>query len=496
MWILSGEHLETRLCMSAVGFATRLVAPGATPSTGAIFPADLDGDGDADIVYGDWTDGATAWLENVDGRLQEVRSQSIARLEAPWALQAADVDGDGDLDVLSVSYTNNTVSWFENVDGRGNFGEQRIVTTTAIGVRLLLTADIDNDRDVDVICGADAINENTYWIAWFENRDGQGDFGGQTLITDRVTGLRSLDSGDIDGDGDTDLLSASTGTASKVLWYENLNGQGRFAQPKVVTTDALSALSVHSADLDGDDDLDVLSASYSDDEIAWYENTDGRGHFGSQVFISVVAGGARWVRAVDLDGDTDMDVLSGASSAQSGISLAWYENTDGLAHFSDQRMITTGPRALGLLFAADLDHDSNVDVLSAPWGADRDQFSWYENRLIGDVNDDGRFESGDLVQVFQAGEYEDDVVGNSSFEEGDWNGDAEFDSADMVIAFQPGHYEAIAQAVPILEAAVVDEVFICQRRNSRRDLATDVIAAHGKSLDRQLSISRKAANST
>lgn len=44
----------------------------------------------------------------------------------------------------------------------------------------------------------------------------------------------------------------------------------------------------------------------------------------------------------------------------------------------------------------------------------------------GDTNLDGHFNSADLVRVFQAGEYEDQVFANSSWEEGDWNGDGEF----------------------------------------------------------------------
>jgi hypothetical protein len=60
---------------------------------------------------------------------------------------------------------------------------------------------------------------------------------------------------------------------------------------------------------------------------------------------------------------------------------------------------------------------------------------------FGDSNLDGRFDSADFVQVFQHGQYEDGVAGNSDWQTGDWNGDGEFDSADLVFAFQHGGYE-------------------------------------------------------
>ena len=63
-----------------------------------------------------------------------------------------------------------------------------------------------------------------------------------------------------------------------------------------------------------------------------------------------------------------------------------------------------------------------------------------EDRVVGDANLDGVFNSRDLVLVFQANEYEDDVDGNSSWSEGDWNGDGDFTSADLVEAFRAATY--------------------------------------------------------
>ncbi len=70
---------------------------------------------------------------------------------------------------------------------------------------------------------------------------------------------------------------------------------------------------------------------------------------------------------------------------------------------------------------------------------------------FGDANLDGQFDSNDIVYIFQRGEYEDELPGNSGWSDGDWNGDGEFDSNDFVMAWQYGGYlsesEERAQAV-------------------------------------------------
>jgi hypothetical protein len=73
-----------------------------------------------------------------------------------------------------------------------------------------------------------------------------------------------------------------------------------------------------------------------------------------------------------------------------------------------------------------------------------DRRLWIEETkrtYFGDSNLDGVFSSSDFVAVFQAGQYEDTVAGNSTWATGDWNGDLEFNSGDFVTAFQAGGYE-------------------------------------------------------
>ncbi len=87
------------------------------------------------------------------------------------------------------------------------------------------------------------------------------------IITTDADGALSVYAVDMEGDGDMDVLSASQ-LDNKIAWYEN-DGDENFT-PHTITTDAVSAVSVYAVDVDSDGDMDVLSASYTDDKIAWY----------------------------------------------------------------------------------------------------------------------------------------------------------------------------------------------------------------------------------
>jgi hypothetical protein len=107
----------------------------------------------------------------------------------------------------------------------------------------------------------------------------------------------------------------------------NIFSQVKFASHTIVggEYEALAPSSVYAEDLDGDGDMDVLSASDGDDKIAWYEN-DGNENF-TPYTITVNADGVYSgfysVYAVDVDGDGDIDVLSAAFNDNK---IAWYEN--------------------------------------------------------------------------------------------------------------------------------------------------------------------------
>ena len=108
----------------------------------------------------------------------------------------------------------------------------------------------------------------------------------------------------------------------------------------------------------------------------------------------------------------------------------------------------------GATTAADLDAiaaairngttDASVDMNGDGTTDATDHLIWVEalnHTFLGDSNLDGEFNSSDLVTIFRAAEYEDDVDGNSTWAEGDWNGDGDFNTSDLVAAFASGGFE-------------------------------------------------------
>ncbi len=108
-----------------------------------------------------------------------------------------------------------------------------------------------------------------------------------------------------------DVLSASA-SDSKIAWYEN-QGSGVFGAQQIITTQANGAWSVYAAGPGwGWGPWMCSLLLLNDDKIAWYENQGG-GVFGAQQIITTQANGARSVHPADLDGDGDQDVLSASS---------------------------------------------------------------------------------------------------------------------------------------------------------------------------------------
>ncbi|MCP4127533.1 MAG: hypothetical protein GY753_10770, partial [Gammaproteobacteria bacterium] len=187
-------------------------------------------------------------------------------------------------------------------------------------------------------------------------------------ITTGADGASSTVAMDIDGDGDLDVLSADQ-NIDQIAWYEN-DGSGSFIATHVVSTNAGAVISVTAADVDGDGDMDILSASFSDNKVAWYEN-DGAENF-TEHTITTGANGALVVTTADVDGDGDMDVLS---ASQTDDTVTWYEN-DGSQNFS-KHDISTGADKVKSITTADVDGDGDIDVLSASYNDDK--IAWYEN---------------------------------------------------------------------------------------------------------------------
>ncbi len=84
---------------------------------------------------------------------------------------------------------------------------------------------------------------------------------------------------------------------------------------RVISTTADGASSVFAADLDGDGDIDVFSASFADDKIAWYESDGGSPPSFTERVISTAAIIPQSVFATDVDGDGDIDVLAAGSGS-------------------------------------------------------------------------------------------------------------------------------------------------------------------------------------
>ena len=233
-------------------------------------PADVDGDGDLDLVS------PRFWQRNVAGDGSSWTTHAFpnapnfpTRLGSP-----ADIDRDGDMDVLVVSGLTPRPTWLENVTGDGMSWALHPLDQALPGTFGGTAADVDGDGDVDALLH-ESDNYGRY-LAWFENTTGNGAAWVRRPIPAGIVARDSLVTGDLDGDGDLDAAATSF-TGTLFAWYRNetLHGNACFVVRTVST--ASSTRTVAMADVDRDGDPDVVAASSIQARLNWYENVGGAG---------------------------------------------------------------------------------------------------------------------------------------------------------------------------------------------------------------------------
>ncbi|SHF08451.1 Por secretion system C-terminal sorting domain-containing protein [Mariniphaga anaerophila] len=427
---------------------------------------DLDNDGDIDILCFCYSKDIFAWHEN-DGKgkfTYHIINDDANYSDGPRCISSGDIDKDGDIDVLGTVESGHFL-WFIN-DGSQSFQPQFTDSknnSLSAGAHGISAGDINNDGFVDIIGAAIYSNAYSLWL-----NDGTNSFSPLLLEKDAFNcyGIFDITSGDLDNDGDTDIIGAA-GEAGRFVWFKN-NGHGGFT-PHIINAEtsysknsrAVKAVDIngdghldvigtgywtgifswfendgngnfspHSidaskaadgstgidfADLDNDGDADVVGAAVIGDNFLWYEN-NGTGGFTKHVLNNnpEFADGAYNVFPVDLDGDGDIDILG--SSRYPSLAFTWFKN-DGQGNFTAHLIekVTTGAVDLPDIKAADFDNDGDIDVV----GTNRnpgDAFIWYKND--GQNNFTKNTVPGEMCRKVEVFDYDSDgkidIIGNSS----------------------------------------------------------------------------------
>ncbi len=364
---------------AAVPFAAPRVITSLAPIAIDIRSADLDGDGDVDLVGSSYTDDTLRWYENNGAYPPTFTVRVIATgLNELQYIDTGDVDGDGDVDVVASSYIDNRVTLHVNNGRRPPSFALVELSTSAILTYFSSFSDLDGDGDLDVVSSfADR-------VVWLENLSNQSRiaFAPPRTVVSGLSGQRPYGAGfaDVDRDGDTDVIqnlvvarrvvlhvndggpvplfsagsTVATGDPRSRPALVDMNGDGTtdvlvglgsdntFAilvgslsgslstpfSPVVISTAFAGAYDVEVVDLDGDGDLDAIGAATAADMIVWFESN---GDWPTPSFVGhVVASGAansldgcRRSRAVDVDNDGDIDIVVVSENSNS---VTWIEN--------------------------------------------------------------------------------------------------------------------------------------------------------------------------
>jgi len=285
---------------------------------------DVDGDGDPDYLGAVYSPGPIFWLERPFRPEQDEWPFHLIDedVDGTHGLIVADVDGDGKPDLAGNSaqpkepYPNSLVWWKVPPEPRRALMWIRHVFAKldAPGLSHYLgVGDMNNDGVADIAsAGKDAPEGN--WFAWWQQPPDGSMPWKKHLIAENQHGATNILPADVNGDSHPDFI-ASRGHGQGALWMEGPDFRIHEINPDLVGPHNLAV-----GDIDGDGDVDAVTAAKDSFVVAWFEN-DGKGSFTTRPIYDDQAGYD--IRLVDMDGDGDPDVLVAGQNSEN---VVWYEN--------------------------------------------------------------------------------------------------------------------------------------------------------------------------
>jgi hypothetical protein len=293
--------------------------------------ADLNGDGRPEIVIVDNMGGSVIWFEcRGDPRDTASWTRHVIDeygLPSAYDVDVADLDGDGDPDIVASCYRRGRqLVWYEN--RRGSWAKH-VIDERMSETRTTVAVDVDGDGKIDVL--ASGYRNNL--VLWYENPGDPATRPWKKHVIDVIYRPLHGHPVDMDGDGDVDLVIATGemdadagGMPSQIVWYENTGQPAQALWPKHMICESFPhAFEAVAADLDGDGQMEVVASSWADaGKIAIFKHSgDPRGPWQMQVLKS------GWTRAnsviiADFDGDGRLDI---AACAEEGANeVRWWHN--------------------------------------------------------------------------------------------------------------------------------------------------------------------------